>query len=183
MTAKATSFETARERVRAALAEMAAGNPKPYIDCFATSPDATLFGAWGTIERGHDRLAETFRWVGSRFSSGTLVPEDVVAFESGDLAYTVGFERGAIIVDAGEPQPMTIRVTHIYRRIDGDWRLIHRHADYPPQDPRKAAGVGPDEQEDRRVRHPTRRLRARILTILRRRYWLSLLATCPSSRT
>jgi hypothetical protein len=26
---------------------------------------------------------------------------------------------------------MTIRVTHIYRRIDGEWFLVHRHADFP----------------------------------------------------
>ena len=90
-----------------------------------------LFGAWGPIEKGHDRLVETFRWVGGRFKSGALVPEDVVAFESGDLAYTVGFEHGEVVVDKGAPAPMTIRVTHIYRRIDGEWRLIHRHADFP----------------------------------------------------
>jgi hypothetical protein len=32
---------------------------------------------------------------------------------------------------------MTIRVTHIYRRFDSDWRLIHRHADFPPRDQRQ----------------------------------------------
>jgi ketosteroid isomerase-like protein len=31
---------------------------------------------------------------------------------------------------------MTIRVTHIFRRIDGSWRLVHRHADFPPPDQR-----------------------------------------------
>jgi ketosteroid isomerase-like protein len=31
---------------------------------------------------------------------------------------------------------MTIRVTHIYRRIDGEWYLVHRHADLPPSDQR-----------------------------------------------
>jgi hypothetical protein len=31
---------------------------------------------------------------------------------------------------------MTIRVTHIYRRIDGEWRLVHRRADFPPADQR-----------------------------------------------
>jgi ketosteroid isomerase-like protein len=40
-------------------------------------------------------------------------------------------------VDAGAPRPMTIRVTHIYRRVDGEWRLVHRHADFPPEDQRK----------------------------------------------
>ncbi|MET0706132.1 MAG: DUF4440 domain-containing protein [Tardiphaga sp.] len=115
---------------------MGSGDPAPYIDCWAVSEDATLFGAWGPIEKGHDRLVETFRWVGGRFKSGALVPEDVVAFESGDLAYTVGFEHGEVVVDKGAPAPMTIRVTHIYRRIDGEWCLIHRHADFPPADQR-----------------------------------------------
>jgi ketosteroid isomerase-like protein len=36
----------------------------------------------------------------------------------------------------GASPPMTIRVTHICRRIDGNWRLIHRHADCPPADQR-----------------------------------------------
>ena len=31
---------------------------------------------------------------------------------------------------------MAVRVTHIYRRIDGEWKLMHRHADFPPPDQR-----------------------------------------------
>ena len=48
--------------------------------------------------------------------------------------YTVGYERGAMVVDGGGAQPMSIRVTHIYRRETGDWRLVHRHADFAPID-------------------------------------------------
>jgi ketosteroid isomerase-like protein len=33
---------------------------------------------------------------------------------------------------------MTLRVTPVLRRIDGRWRLVHRHADYPAVDPRGA---------------------------------------------
>ena len=33
---------------------------------------------------------------------------------------------------------MTIRVTHIYRRFGDTWRLVHRHADFPPPDERRA---------------------------------------------
>lgn len=138
MATQTGGFEQARQRVRAALAAMGSGDPQPYIDCWADSVDATLFGAWGPIEHGRDRLVETFRWVGTRFKSGALVPEDVVSFESGDLAYTVGFERGEVVVDGGRAVPMTIRVTHVYRRIDGEWHLIHRHADFPPADQRRS---------------------------------------------
>jgi hypothetical protein len=116
MITKHASFAEARGQVRAALAATGSGRPEAYIDCWARSDDTTLFGAWGPIEKGHQRLVETFRWVGRRFTGGMLVPEDVVSFESGDLAYTVGFERGEVSVDANAPTMMTIRVTHIYRR-------------------------------------------------------------------
>jgi ketosteroid isomerase-like protein len=129
----------ALERVTAALAAMGSGDPQPYIDCWAESEDATLFGAWGPIEKGYQQLTETFRWVGSRFKSGQLVPENTVMFASGELAYTVGFERGEVVVDGGIPQPMTLRVTHIYRRFGDEWRLVHRHADFPPEDQRQGA--------------------------------------------
>jgi ketosteroid isomerase-like protein len=136
MHVKRETFTDAREQVRVALAEIGSGAPEPYIDCWASSDDATLFGAWGPIEKGRERLTNTFRWVGGRFTGGALVPEDVVSRESGDLAYTVGFERGHVSVDGAPACPMTIRVTHIYRRIDGEWHLIHRHADFPPADQR-----------------------------------------------
>jgi ketosteroid isomerase-like protein len=127
----------ALEQVRLALAEMGSGNPESYIACWADSDDATLFGAWGPIDKGFRRLAKTFRWVGSRFRSGRLVPEHSVVASSGDLAYTVGFERGEVTVDDGPPRLMTIRVTHIYRRFGDTWRLVHRHADFPPPDQRR----------------------------------------------
>lgn len=129
----------ALQQVKAALAAMGSGKPQPYMDLWADSADATLFGAWGPIERGYQHLMKTFHWVGSRFKHGALVPDDQVVYASGDLAYTVGFERGEVAVDDKPPQPMTIRVTHIYRRFDGVWRLVHRHADFPPVDQRPEA--------------------------------------------
>ena len=50
---------------------------------------------------------------------------------SGDLAYTVGHEHNRVKVD-GELGTYTLRVTHIYRREDGQWRIVHRHGDIPP---------------------------------------------------
>lgn len=127
----------ALDRVADALAAMAAGDPAPYTALWPQSPDVTLFGAWGPVERGHDAVTSTFTWVGRRFSEGTLVPRHDVVDVSGDLAYTVGFEEGEVRVDGGEPFRMVIRVTHVLRRIDGEWHLMHRHADFPPADQRR----------------------------------------------
>ena len=39
-----------------------------------------------------------------------------------------------VSVHGGPRQPNTLRVTQVYRREDGDWKLIHRHGDGPPVD-------------------------------------------------
>ena len=127
----------ALERVADGLAAMAVGNPGPYAACWADSAGVTLFGAWGPIEKGHHAVTRAFEWVGSRFSDGELVPRYEVVDVSGDLAYTVGLEQGTVRIDDGEARPMTIRVTHVYRRIEDDWWLVHRHADFPPADQRR----------------------------------------------
>jgi ketosteroid isomerase-like protein len=51
---------------------------------------------------------------------------------SGDIGFWTGFQVAkAQIGDMREPAEMRIRVTEIFRRIDGDWKMIHRHADMP----------------------------------------------------
>jgi ketosteroid isomerase-like protein len=127
----------ALEQQDAAVAAMLNGDPGPMINSWADSDDITLFGAWGPIEKGHKPVTGTMRWVGSRFGGTAAVDvEHTVVASSGDLAYTVGFERSHVSVDGQPPRDAVIRVTHIYRRIDDDWKLVHRHADFAPPDQR-----------------------------------------------
>ena len=127
--------ETLRE-VDAALRAMGSGDHESYAALWDDSPDVTLFGAWGPIERGTEAVRSTFEWVGSRFGDGELVPDNVVVHMSGALACTIGFERGEVSIDGGPPQPMTLRTTHVYRYTRAKWHLVHRHADVPPRDQR-----------------------------------------------
>ncbi len=130
------AFARALDRVADALNAMFVGDPRPYAACWAPSDEATLFGAWGPVEKGHGPVTTTFDWVGSRFSGGTVSTDYEVVGVGGDLAYTVGFERGRCRVDGGELAPMTIRVTHVYQRLNDEWWIVHRHADFPPPDQR-----------------------------------------------
>lgn len=68
------------------------------------------------------RLAEAF----SRASSSEV--QLVAAEVSGDLAYTAHREITRTDVD-GEPRNYTLRVTQVYRREAGEWKVVHRHAD------------------------------------------------------
>jgi ketosteroid isomerase-like protein len=108
------------------------GDPGPRMELWSHRDPVTLFGAMGMAESGWDQLSETYRWVASRFSNVSDFRFDVELVEvNGDMAYTLGFERfnGSI---AGRPvESVTVRVTHIYRREDGEWKIVHRHADNP----------------------------------------------------
>jgi ketosteroid isomerase-like protein len=113
------------------------GDPGPRMELWSRRDPVTLFGAIGMSQSGWDRLSETFTRVASRFSKVSDFHFDVeVVGVDGGMAYTVGFERfnGSI---AGRPvEPVLVRVTHIYRREDGGWKIVHRHADNPGPDTR-----------------------------------------------
>jgi ketosteroid isomerase-like protein len=119
------------------------GDPGPRMELWSRRDPVTLFGAIGMSESGWEQLSRTFNWVASRFSNVSDFRFDVELAEvSGDMAYTLGFERfnGSI---AGRPvEPVTVRVTHIYRCENGEGRIVHRHADNPGRDPRSPDGDG-----------------------------------------
>jgi hypothetical protein len=69
-----------------------------------------------------------------RIRSGSHSLELIAAGASGDLAYTVGVERTDLSVDGGPPHSTKLRVTHVYRREYGEWKIVHRHGDYVPLD-------------------------------------------------
>ncbi len=48
-----------------------------------------------------------------------------------DLAYETGIERGRGKV-AGEPVDFEHRVTNVYHREGGQWKLVHHHTDVSP---------------------------------------------------
>ena len=77
---------------------------------------------------GRDAVGATFDRAASKFTDATPLHFELLAAEvSGDLAYTVGVEHSRVGIEGGPLQANDLRVTHIYRREDGKWRLAHRH--------------------------------------------------------
>jgi ketosteroid isomerase-like protein len=108
------------------------GDPTLRIQMWSTQDPVTLLGAVTSIS-GWDEVSQAFRWLGSRFSNCTAYRFELVAAGvSGDLAYTVGFEHTSVSMDGVPVEPYTLRVTHVYRRENGEWKIVHRHADPVP---------------------------------------------------
>ena len=55
--------------------------------------------------------------------------EVIAAAASDGLAYTVAFEHTTASVSGGAPAAYVLRVTTVFRREDGEWKVVHRHAD------------------------------------------------------
>jgi ketosteroid isomerase-like protein len=129
-----------RSKVLARQAEaeraMVLGDPAPRMELWSRRDPVTLFGAaTGGCKTGWDELSRIFRWVASTFSDVSDFRFDVEAANvSGDLAYTVGYERFNGSIDGRPVAPVTVRVTHVYRREDGEWKIVHRQGDSAPID-------------------------------------------------
>jgi ketosteroid isomerase-like protein len=115
--------------------EFVHGDPEPRMKLWSRRDPVSLMGAWGPNMTGWEELSRIFRWVASRFTKASDFRWDIeVAYASGDLGYTVGYERFNASIDGGPMEPGTVRVTHIYRREDGEWKIVHRHGDIAPVD-------------------------------------------------
>jgi len=131
---KAT-FADMLSRERSAEAAIYLGNPEPFKALWSREDDISLFGAFGPCKKGWHQVEKTVDWVASRFREGAVTAEYEVVHEGADLAYTVGYELGDVVLDGAPMTRQRLRVTQIYRREDGQWRLVHRHGDFAPADP------------------------------------------------
>ena len=115
------------------------GDVEPRLALWSRRDPVSLLGAWGPNKTGWDELERTFRWVaerlgGTKYSDFRYDVEVADVSADGQMAYTVGFERFNEILANGEKKPWTVRVTHAYRREDGEWKIVHRHGDLAPVD-------------------------------------------------
>lgn len=108
------------------------GDARAWKQHASQREDVTIMGAWGAYEKGWNEVAPRYDWAAARFRNSGAVPtfDYLASGASGDLAYTVTIERSEVrVVGQDTPASMPLRVTHIFRKEDGQWKLIHRHAD------------------------------------------------------
>ncbi len=127
-------FRQAVEANNAALHRLAQGDSSAIQAIWSHADDVTSFLGYGGREQGWSQVRDRFAWVAGRFGGGETGTTELQAYHSGDLGYTVELEERDLLVD-GQRTRFTLRVTHIYRREDGVWKVVHRHADvYHPRE-------------------------------------------------
>lgn len=127
-----TSFQSFLTRWESAQNDFINGDPSDWSANASDAQDVTIFGAFGGFERGSAEVRARYEWASHQFrnsgSNQRIGYLNVV--ESGDLAVTIGIERQtAWIAHQSGPSARALRVTQVFRRENGRWKLLHRHAD------------------------------------------------------
>src|SRR5215203_2073933 len=136
-------FDEVVEQYHLALDEFLKGNPEPLKGFFSHRDDVTLANPLvGLPARGWEQVAATLEHASSQFRDGeNLGFETVAKYVSPELAYVLLIERDKVKVGAMEDiAPSALRVTMIFRLEEGEWKVVHRHAD-PITTPQQAESV------------------------------------------
>jgi ketosteroid isomerase-like protein len=123
------SFPAAVARLHAAMAQVANGDIGAITALYSRGSEATSFYGWGGYEKGWDAVAQRWDWAGQQFKGGTVSYENITTVVTPELAYTTDIETfQARMAGMEGPTKWSNRVTHVFRLEDGEWRLLHRHA-------------------------------------------------------
>jgi ketosteroid isomerase-like protein len=123
-------------RQHAAESALIRGDVRPRLAMWSHHEPVAIFAAVGPSRTGWPQLEPMFRSVAARLSGGGEVTYEVLAFDvDGDMAWTAGFLRFVTSMLGGPPSPYTLRITHIYRREEGEWKIVHEHSNFEPEAP------------------------------------------------
>jgi ketosteroid isomerase-like protein len=104
------------------------GDAGPRRAIWSRNEPVTILGALRNAY-GRQEVDEAFTFLERSFSDCTAYEFGLEACDVvGDVAFTVGFEHTSASMD-GVPRSYTLRVTQVYRREGGEWKVAHRHAD------------------------------------------------------
>jgi ketosteroid isomerase-like protein len=119
------------DRFYAAVNRIHNGDSEPMMEVWSQSSDVTVTHPFGGRQMGWDEVRASWEQTAQLRLGGHTTLRDQLIRVGSDMAYEVGseFSEGTI---AGQPLRADVRVTNIYRREAGGWKMVHHHTDAAP---------------------------------------------------
>jgi NAD(P)H-dependent FMN reductase/ketosteroid isomerase-like protein len=107
------------------------GDASPLDQIVARSGAASFFPPTGGVETGAEAVAKRYDADVKTFRPGGESSLEILqSAAGGELAYWTGFQSAKVKMQGQDsPVAMKLRITELFRRVGGEWQLIHRHAD------------------------------------------------------
>jgi ketosteroid isomerase-like protein len=118
----------ASKQFYAALNRMLNGDAGPLEDIWSHQAVVTTMHPIGGREVGWDLVRRSWVEVAKLASDGKVDLKDQLFQVDENMAYEVGIEHGQFSL-AGSRVIIENRVTNIYRRESGVWKIVHHHTD------------------------------------------------------
>lgn len=116
-------------RMQEADTALHSGDARGRIAMWSRVEPLTLFGA-AVTRTGWPDIHATFEWLGTTFANcESFTIEVLAAGASDDLGYVAAIERTTVSFGGNPPSPYALRVTTVFRRENGEWKVVHRHGD------------------------------------------------------
>jgi ketosteroid isomerase-like protein len=130
MSAKEEVLQASRQ-FYSALNRMLKGDVGPLASTWSHNPAVTAMHPIGGREIGWEKVADSFKKVAGIASGGEVALIDQRVEVDGTMAYEVGIEKGQGTLD-GKKVAIEHRVTNVYRKEGGTWKMVHHHTDVSP---------------------------------------------------
>jgi uncharacterized protein (TIGR02246 family) len=108
------------------------GDPAPFAELFSHADDVTYMGAEGTYRVGWQETYADWKAQAEKSAGGSVHGEDIHVVVNGDMASATHCTKGEVKDQKGRMGQTLVRETSVFRKEDGQWRMIGHHADVVP---------------------------------------------------
>ena len=122
-------FDSFMDRRLIAARAYVTGNPEPLGKITARDSEATFFSPGGGYEKGTENVSSVYTRDAKAFGKEGVTDFEIIQSGAGvDIGFWTGFQTANVTL-GGKEVSMKLRITEIFRRENGEWKMVHRHAD------------------------------------------------------
>lgn len=108
------------------------GDLGPMKEVWSHADDVTYMGPGGGFQKGWAAVLPIWEEVAAIKLGGKVTPKDMRITLGQDIALTHNYEIGENVDKNGKPLKVSIRATNIFRKENGQWKMIGHHTDLLP---------------------------------------------------
>lgn len=122
----------ASDQFYSALSRMAGGETDSMEKVWLHNDSVTAMHPISGRETGWEAVKGSFNGVAKLALGGKVELKNQLIRVLGNMAYEIGNEEGELKI-SGKKVKIDQRVTNVYQKEDGSWKMIHHHADISPE--------------------------------------------------